>query len=98
MTWYYKDREISEDDIYDIVVENYDYDDFEEDLNEMYSDVRICEEYFEQGTALRRVNEFAFKCKYDMECDEMAREIKYRKDDDDRYDFGIHWTKDEVEE
>ena len=44
------------------------------------------------------MNEFAFKCKYEMECDEMAREIKYRKDDDDRYDFGIHWIREEVEE
>lgn len=98
MTWYYEGREIGEDDIYDIVVENYDLDDFEEDLNEMYSPVNICGDYFEQGTALRRVDEFAFKCKYDMECGDMARDIKYRKDDDDCYDFGISWVKEEVME
>lgn len=98
MTWYYEGREIEEEEIYAIVVANYDWDDFEEDLNEMYSHVRICEEYFEQGTALRRVNAFAFKCKYEMECDEMARDITYRKDETDCYDFGIHWVKEEVVE
>ena len=98
MTWYYEGREIEEEEIYDIVVKNYDWDDFERDLNEMYSPVNICGDYFEQGTALRETDEFAFKRKYEMECDDMARDIKYRKDDDDCYDFGIHWVKEEVEE
>lgn len=96
MTWYYEGQEIEENKIYDIVAENYGLDDFEDDLNEMYSPVEICGSTFEQGTALRKVDEVAFKCSYDTECNYMAREIIYRKDETDCYDFGIRWTEDEV--
>lgn len=98
MTWYYKDRVIEEDRIYDIVMENYDLDDFEEELNEMYSPVSIYENFYEQGTALRRVDETTFKDSYVAECRYRADEIRYRKDDTDRYDFGIQWIDDEVVE
>ena len=98
MTWYYEGREIEEEGIDAIVMENYDLDDFEEELNEMYSPVSIYENFYEQGTALRRVDETTFKDSYVAECRYRADEIRYRKDDTDRYDFGIQWIDDEVVE
>lgn len=98
MTWYYGGRKIEEDGIDAIVMENYDLDDFEEELNEMRSPVIIYENFYELGTAFRKVDETTFKDSYVAECEYMARDIRYRKDDTDRYDFGIQWIDDRVVE
>lgn len=95
MTWKYNDQEIEQNDIYDIVPDNYDINDYEEFINECYATVNICGYEYEQGTLLRKIDPVAFKCAYDDECDYMAREIIHAMDDTDSWGFGIEYIEDD---
>ena len=92
MAWKYCDEIIEENDIYDIVADCYDMNDFEDYLNDNYETVNICGYEYEQGTILRTMDETAFKCDYAVECDFIAREIINAMDDTDSWGFGIEYV------
>ena len=95
MTWKYNDQEIEQNDIYDIVADNYDMNDFEDYLNDSCETVNVCGYEYEQGSILRKIDPVAFKCAYDDEVDYIAREIIYTKDDTDSWGFGIEYVDNE---
>ena len=94
MTWKYNDEIIEESDIYDIVNDNYDEDDYEGLLNEIEGTIKIGSLEYEAGTVLKAVDPIAFDCGRSEEVDYMVQEIIYAEEPTDNYGFGIEYIPD----
>lgn len=91
MTWIGPDgrRFESEDDV--PVEEYYAEDDFEDDLDEGYGDVRVCGYTYTAGRVLRAVDPTAFRCAYNDELDHVRWSLgdhgfEYEDDSEDEED------------
>lgn len=93
MVWYYKNEQIVENKIWDIIEDNYSEEDFEEFLNENYEVVKIGNLTYLAGWALRRMGPIAFRCGRSDEVDQIASDIIACKDDEDCFGFGIEWRE-----
>ena len=97
MTWKYNDETIDESQIYDIVAENYTYEQYDETLDECYGLVKICGLEYSTSHALKMVDEVAYKCGFNDEVDYIANEIIYNQDESDYMGFGIKWVEESDE-
>ena len=99
MTWIYNNKEISENDIYDIVAEHYSEKDFDSSLDNTYEAVCLFGKYFyDYSTALRRLDPVLYRTAYLEDVDYIAGEIINAKDEEDSYGYGIRWVEEEEDE
>lgn len=99
MTWIYNNKEISENDIYDIVAEHYSEEDFNSSLDSMYEPVCLFGKYYyDYSTALRRLDPVLYRTAYLEDVDYIANEIINAQDEEDSYGFGIRWVEEEEDE
>jgi hypothetical protein len=92
--WMRNGAEISEDDIRDIVAEEYTEDDYEEQLTEEYGTVYVGSCIFDAGAVVRALAETTFRCGLVEERNRIADEIIR----DEGGDYGIEWVEDEEDE
>lgn len=94
--WMRNGAEITEDDIRDIVAEEYTEDDYEEQLSGEYGTVYLGSCIFESGAVIRALAETTFRCGLVEERNRIAEEIIGEESGFERY--GIVWVEDEEDE
>lgn len=91
MVWKYRGETIEENDIYDIVTEEYTIEEFEELLNEEFALVEVMGRSYHLGRVLKLVDPNRFRGMYNDDCDSLAKSIIRTKD----AIFGLKWVDDE---
>lgn len=92
--WMRNGAEITEDDVRDIVAEEYTEDDYEEQLSGEYGTVYLGSCIFESGTVIRALAETTFRCGLVEERNRIAEEII----SEEGGMYGIGWVDDEEDE
>lgn len=92
--WMRNGAEITEDNIRDIVAEEYTEDDYEEQLSGEYGTVYLGSCIFESGAVIRALAETTFRCGLVEERNRIAEEII----SEEGGMYGIEWVEDEDDE
>lgn len=94
MTWKYDGQIIDESQIYDIVIYHYDYERYDEMLDDYWETVKICGFEYSPSHALKMVDKVAYECGYNDEISYIADEIIYNHAEMDYTGFGIEYIED----
>ena len=92
MTWFYMDKKIEEDEIYDFIDEvEMDEAHFNEYLDELFEPIRIGTLTFYAGDVLEKMDPIAFEFARQDEVDYIVREIINNPEYGEQY--GIYWEE-----